>query len=209
MERVMFFVDGFNIYHSLKKRYSHYLWLDYYTFATRFIIPSKQVIEAVFWYTAKATWLPESVRRHEQYIEALTFTQPKIKVIEGLFKQKSLKCQAECKREYPVYREKRSDVALAVDLYRQAHLDRFDVGFLVTNDTDFVPAIHAVKQDFPGKKIVVLFPIGRKSHELRMVADETCKTKEKHLKTSQLPDQIVLPSGMVLTRPASWKLRGK
>jgi hypothetical protein len=43
MKRILFFVDGFNVYHALDEepKYHKYKWLDYSTLARRFISKPK------------------------------------------------------------------------------------------------------------------------------------------------------------------------
>jgi uncharacterized LabA/DUF88 family protein len=43
-------------------------------------------------------------------------------------------------------REKGIDVALAIDVVRHAMLGRFDVGVVVSRDTDLIPALEAVRE---------------------------------------------------------------
>ena len=202
MVRVMFFIDGFNVYHSLKNHYRKYLWLNYKAFAHRFIT-KKQILSGVFYFTAKALWLPDSVKRHEMLISALENVE--VKTVLGRYKKKDRWCGADCKKHYTSHEEKRTDVNIALYLYHQAHLNSYDRGVLVSADTDLIPAIRMVKEVFPKKEIVVLFPIGRSSAELRQVADFIWKTREKQLNSSQFPDEIILPNGKVLRRPKSWK----
>jgi hypothetical protein len=64
-----------------------------------------------------------------------------------------------------------------------------------------------VKATFPTKQIGLVVPIGRRAKELMSVCDFRIKMKEIHLRTSQLPDTIVLDpiKNIVLQRPPSWK----
>jgi uncharacterized LabA/DUF88 family protein len=67
-------------------------------------------------------------------------------------------------RRVAVFREKGVDVALAVDLVRLAHVDAFDVAYLVSGDGDFGPAIE-VARAFQKKVIAAGPAIGRRLRE--------------------------------------------
>ena len=82
----------------------------------------------------------------------------------------------------------------------------FDVAILISGDTDLVPAVEAIRNTFPNKQIGVVVPIGRRAKELIDVCDFHMKMKEKHLRTSQFPDTIVLDpqKNIVLQKPPTW-----
>jgi len=58
-------------------------------------------------------------------------------------------------RRYPGFEEKRTDVSIAVEMMRDAIQDQCDTIVAVSGDADLVPAITAIKAEFPRKKIVV------------------------------------------------------
>jgi uncharacterized LabA/DUF88 family protein len=62
-----------------------------------------------------------------------------------------------CHRSYSTWEEKRTDVNVAVTLFRLAHEDRFDTALLISGDTDLAPAVEMVRSTFPGKKVGVVF----------------------------------------------------
>jgi hypothetical protein len=90
-------------------------------------------------------------------------------------------------------------------MIKEAFEDSYDTAILVTNDTDLVPAIRMLKNTFPRKRIGVLFPIDRWSSELSQECHFWRKTKRKQLSKSQLPETVILPSGIAFQRPQSWK----
>jgi uncharacterized LabA/DUF88 family protein len=202
MARVAFFIDGFNVYHSLKENpsYHRYLWLDYRTLAERFTRRADRLSE-VHYFTAYATWKPHSMKRHRMLVGALESRA--VNIVMGKFKKKDMYCKV-CRASFKVREEKQTDVNIAVSLLKEALLDHYDTAVLLTNDTDLIPAIQAVKEAFPGKKIGVLFPIDRWATELKDVCDFWRKIERKDLARSQFPNEVRLPSGVVLTRPSTW-----
>ena len=212
MAKVSFFIDGFNVYHSLKNKYvlkggrryykyRKYLWLDFCYLAQRFT-RKRDTLGDVFYFSALAFWKPDSVKRHRLFIDALASRG--IKIILGKFKEKERFCN-NCKTYFKAHEEKQTDVNIGLYLLKEALQNTYDTALILTNDTDLIPAIKVVKDSFPHKKIGVLFPIDRWSSELNAVSDFSRKIKKKDLSKSQFPDNVTLPSGVVLTRAVNWK----
>ena len=63
MARVMSFIDGFNVYHSLQAydstkrvhKYRKYLWVDFFALADQFT-RAEDIVAGVYYFTAYATW---------------------------------------------------------------------------------------------------------------------------------------------------------
>ena len=209
--KVSFFIDGFNVYHSLKpydhksRRYSReyvkYLWLDFMNLANRFTAKNDQLSE-VFYFTALAYWRPEAEARHKIFISALE--NEGVKVIRGNFKEKDRFCRY-CGASYKAHEEKETDVNIAVHLLNEAYKNTYDKAIIVTTDTDLIPAIQVAKSSFPNKGFGVLFPLGRWSSDLSKACDFWLKINKKDLNACQFPEEVHLPSGVTLTRPQTWK----
>lgn len=204
-QRVIFFIDGFNVYHSLaNKRYGIYKWLDYHSLARCFISPKKETVKEVLYFTAYAHWNAEKLERHKTYVRALRFRG--VGVVLGKFKKVTRKCRALCRYEYETFEEKETDVNIAIHLLKKAFLDEFDTAYIVSGDSDLVPAIEQTKSIFPHKTVKCVIPIARSAEHLKQVCDFHQRIKEKHLKTSQLPDQIAIDSkkAIYLFKPEEW-----
>jgi len=201
-KKIVFFFDGFNFYHSLKekKEYWDFLWLDYQRLAELFT-PKTNILSEVVWFTAYATWKPQSERRHKDYARALMTRG--VTIILGKFKTRDKFCKL-CHRKFIGHEEKQTDVNIAVNLLVWAREDRFDEIVLCTADSDLLPAIKALKKDYPHKTLTLLFPINRRSYELESFADKIMHVKEMHLRASQFPDEIKLPDGSIIHRPSNW-----
>lgn len=203
MVRVMFFIDGFNLYHAIdcEKQYHKYKWLNLKKLCECFI-SKKEEIGVVKYFTAYSTWRPESMERHKLYVKALRSVD--IEPIFGKFKWKDKKCK-HCGEIFIAHEEKRTDVNIAVNLLVDAMLDNYDKAIIISADTDLIPAIYAIKSNFPQKNIGMVIPIGRGAEELEAIVDFHMRMKEKHLKASQFEDIIDLGNGVLLERPESWK----
>jgi uncharacterized LabA/DUF88 family protein len=204
MRRVLFFIDGFNVYHALEsqEKYHQYKWLDYSKLAKCFVSSKDQIID-IFYFTAYAHWNPDKIARHQVLVKALRTVG--VKIILGKFKNKDHQCRV-CKRHYSTFEEKQTDVNIAITLLECAIKNEFDAAIIVSGDSDLIPAIEAVKRTFPSKEIGLVVPIGRAAKELIGACDFHMKMKERHLKTSQFPDTIPLDidKKIVLQKPYSW-----
>ena len=205
MSRIVFFVDGFNVYHALddNAQYHQYKWLNYAALA-RCYVTRKDIIEKVLYFTAYAHWDPAKVARHRILKKALEVEG--VEIVFGKFKKRTKKCRARCKMEYRTFEEKQTDVNIAIKLFQCAIDDDFDRAIIVSGDGDLIPAVKAVKQSFPAKEIGLVIPIGRRAEELKQVCDFHMKMKQKHLAVCQFPKTIVIDPAkkIVLQRPPTW-----
>lgn len=78
------------------------------------------------------------------------------------------------------YREKGLDTQLSVDMVMMAVNDEYDTAILVSNDTDFVPAIKGIKQ--LGKNAELLFFKSHPCDELKTLCDVTIKAKLEYFR---------------------------
>lgn len=205
MNKVLFLVDGFNVYHALKEKqkYRRYKWVDYSALAKRFVTRNDEIVDVIL-FTAYVPWNADKKLRHKKLTQALE--SKGVKIVLGKFKPVTRRCRI-CNRIYHTYEEKHTDVNIAIYLFQAAMNDDYDTAMIVTADSDLVPAVRGVKENFPEKKVGLITPIGRSSIELQKLCDFRRKMKLRHLKTSQLPDIVVIdPTKRITVQcPTSWK----
>lgn len=205
MNRVLFLIDGFNVYHALdeKQEYHKYKWIDYFALARCFVTRNDKIIDVIL-FTAYVRWNTDKKLRHKKLTQALESRG--VKIALGKFKPTTKRCRI-CKRIYETYEEKHTDVNIAIRLFQYAMDDAYDTVMIVTADSDLVPAVRAVRDRFPGKRIVLITPVGRSSKELGKLCKRRMRMKRKHLESSQLPDIVVIDRkrGITVERPASWR----
>ena len=202
--RVIAFIDGFNVYHALDResRLHKYKWLNLSALPSLFIKKKNDSLKDVYFFTALAHWNPDRVRRHKEYLRALE--DAGVKIVQGQFKKVTRNCRA-CNKRYQTFEEKETDVNIALYLFRLASEDRYDTALLFSADSDLLPAIRAVRGSYGTKKVVAVIPIGGRAEAIKHEADGYMRMKEKHLKSSQFPDTITTSGGAKLHRPAIWK----
>lgn len=206
MHRLAFFIDGFNLYHSLEDdpNLHQYKWLDLAALA-RNAVPQGQIAH-VLYFTAYTDWNPGKVAKHKLFVRAQRARG--VEVVYGKFRKRQKECGAYCHMTYETYEEKYTDVNIAVKLIELAVLDQYDTAVILTGDCDIVPGVQAVKRLFPAKKLHALVPIGpRGRYALDIVGacHSHLSITERLLQKSLLPDPLVLPNGAALACPTGWK----
>jgi len=63
-------------------------------------------------------------------------------------------------------------------------------GLILPADSDLIPAIQAVHEYTPEKKVGVMFPIGRNNNDLKKEADFRIKMPQRLLEAYQFPEKI-------------------
>jgi uncharacterized LabA/DUF88 family protein len=210
--RTAFFVDGFNVYHSLLAA-SRQLpgaslkWLDLPALLQTALplIDRKARLASIHYFTAYAHHLqatdPQKIQRHRAYVRALT--AHKVVAHVGKFQRRTIWCGS-CQDHIKTYEEKETDVALACELLKQAARSAFDAAVLVTGDTDLAPAVRAFQDLHPGKLILFAFPFDRANRELGKLCPASFRFSKEAYAAHQFPERVRLPSGKAITKPDDW-----
>jgi uncharacterized LabA/DUF88 family protein len=157
--RVIAYIDGYNLYYGIRSaNLRPLLWLDLPKLVTGYL-KNDQVLVSTKYFTSRISSPPDSVHRQTNYIDALRSRGATI--IEGRHGGEHETCA--CGRKYATHSEKMTDVNIALGVARDAYQDRFDTAFIVTGDSDQVPTTELVRELFPEKRVVILFPPERVS----------------------------------------------
>ncbi|MBT9143587.1 MAG: 6-hydroxy-3-succinoylpyridine 3-monooxygenase HspA [Syntrophomonadaceae bacterium] len=202
-QRVIAYVDGFNLYYGLKdKGWRRYYWLNIPLLAQNILKPGQELIVTKY-FTARVSSPLEKQKRQSTFLEALG-TLTGIEMFYGHYQLNPRKCH-KCGYEDRESKEKMTDVNIAVELLRDAYDDKCDVALLISADSDLVPPIKAVTELFPHKRIVAAFPPNRYSFSLDKVAHASFRIGRARIANSILPEEIVKTDGAILRRPDSWR----
>ncbi len=206
MNRVMVYIDGFNLYFGLKARgWRRFYWLNPQLLARNLLKPRQKLV-CVKYFTARISAHPKGPgkqKRQATWLEALE-TLPETRVFYGHYLPKEQRC-FNCGATWISHEEKMTDVNIAVELLRDAFDDHFDTALVVSADSDLAPPIEAVLTMFPRKRVIVICPPERQSKKLETVATAMFRLGRKMLQDSQLPDEYTKPDGYMLKRPESWR----
>ena len=171
VERVMIFIDGSNLYHSLKNICGR-TDLDIGKFCQQLL--RRRRLVRIYYYNAKVGKKEEPERyRHQQAFFAGVNAIPYSELRLGRLVYTNWP-------HVPPY-EKGIDVQLTTDMLTHGFKDNYDVAILVAGDNDFVGALQAVKDH--GKHVeVALFGRRGTSQLLRGVADKVITINARLLK---------------------------
>jgi len=159
-DRIMVFIDGSNLYHSLKGFFKR-TDIDIGKLCNKLL--GKRRLVRIYYYIAKVGLKEEPQRYRSQQaffngVNAIPYCELRLgRLVYNNWPNS------------PPY-EKGVDIQLATDMITHSFKNNYDVVVLVAGDNDFVGAIQAVKDN--GKNLeVALFGKERTSMQLRTVAD--------------------------------------
>jgi len=126
-----------------------------------------------------------------------------VDIVYGKFLSKQQTCFG-CQKNWTKPEEKMTDVQLATQILCDAFEDNYDTAFVISGDSDLVPPIRAIRRMFPKKRVVVAFPPNRTSVALRKAAHEWVEIWTRTIQRAQLPDVVMKPDGVEVSRPLKW-----
>lgn len=204
IERVIFYIDGFNLYYGLKEKgWKKYYWLNLQEMCARLTLPDQELIK-VQYFTTRISGADEDKRqRQNRFIEALE-TLPLVDIHYGVYISSPQIC-FNCGHTFIKHNEKKTDVNIAVRMITDGLEDLYDTAILISADGDLTPAVEAIKQYLPEKRVKLFFPPTRSSLLLKKVCHKVCGTINRTtVSKSQFSDTVKSKSGYHLTRPSSW-----
>lgn len=211
MNRVIFLIDGFNLYHSIRqyKKDSGYntRWLDIASLCKSylFLLGKTAKLEDIFYFSAIPYYLnnknPDKIKRHKNYMSCLESTGVKVEL--GRFKEKIVFCD-KCRSHILKHEEKETDVAIGVKAMEIFSQDHCDTAVVVTGDTDLSPAFRKCKEIFPNKRFIFAFPYKRKNKELASLAPKSFSINPKQYIKNQFTNPVILSSGHKIYKPKYW-----
>ncbi|MDV2988624.1 MAG: NYN domain-containing protein [Dehalogenimonas sp.] len=160
-DRVMIFIDGSNMYHSLKAHF-HRSDIDLAQFCAKLV--GKRRLVRIYYYNVEVGQREEPERYKDQRVffdgvEAMPYTELRLGRLVYTSGWPNT----------PPF-EKGVDVMLATDMLTHCFKNNYNTGILVAGDSDFVGALQAIK-DYGKHVEVALFGEERTSVPLRKVAD--------------------------------------
>ena len=166
-ERVITYIDGFNFYYGLKsKKWKRYYWIDPAAMSRALLKPNQELV-ACHYFTARISDANsgQSIQKQKIWIEALE-TRTDITMHFGHYLSKSRHCHT-CGATWNISEEKMTDVNIATQMIVDAYEDKFDTAILISGDSDFSTPVQEILSRFPNKKIIIAFPPGRSSGQLK------------------------------------------
>lgn len=202
MKRSSFFIDGLNLYYAIKDFGSPQAkWLNLRALAEHIAGPSEEVCSINF-FNALPKWDLEKMQRLQVYLKALRSVG--VTVILGRFQEVYRKCR-KCDRAYKTFEEKKTDVNIAIHIFRMAFENRYEKAYIVSGDSDLLPAVRAVQQCFPQKEFGVVVPVGQRAKALQSACNTSFKILPAHCKKFRFPDPIKTADDKLIRCPDTWR----
>jgi uncharacterized LabA/DUF88 family protein len=202
-ERIIAYIDGFNLYFGLRSAgWKRFYWLNLQAMAQNLLKPGQDLVFTKY-FTSRVSYPPQKERRQSTFIEALE-TLSDFRVYYGHYQAIPQRCQ-KCGNKSMVPNEKMTDVNIAVEMMADAYQDLFDTALLVSADSDLTAPVLAIRNLFPEKRVIVVFPPQRHSAQLQRLAHGSLQIGRANLAKSLLPEKIQKPGGFTLQRPQEWR----
>ncbi len=198
-EKVMVYIDGFNLYFGIKDQFPALKWLDVHSLGQSLLEPN-QILAGVKYFTARISGNPQKVGRQNTYLRALQTTPTQL--IYGHYKSSTATC-TNCGHLRTKNEEKMTDVNIAVTILVDALDDVYDTAILISGDSDLVPPISVVKDKFK-KRVVIAFPPNRSNNSISRAANGFFYLNRSKLVHAQFPPQIQTPQGFIIQKPVQW-----
>jgi len=171
-DRIMIFIDGSNLYHSLKTFFKR-ADIDIGKLGNRLL--EKRRLVRIYYYNARVGRKEEPERYQDQQaffagVSSIPYCELRLgRLVYNNWPNS------------PPY-EKGVDIQLATDMITHSFKNNYDVAVLVAGDNDYVGALQSVKDN--GKNVeVALFGKEHSSRQLRMVADRVIAINARLIKS--------------------------
>ena len=202
MERVVVYVDGFNMYFGMMDAgFEKLRWLDLDALVKDLLLPNQQLAQ-VKYFTSRVSNNPDKQKRQMTYIEALE--SKGVKIYYGNYQRDSEECKR-CGNIWPTYNEKMTDVNIATQILIDAYEDKYDMAMLISGDSDLVPPMKAVHELFNKKRVFVAFPPKRHNQSVALIAKGSMTIGRKKIADNQFGEEVTKKGGYVLRQPSEWK----
>lgn len=201
-ERVIVYVDGFNLYFGmLEAGFEKLKWLNIKLLAENLLKANQRLIE-IKYFTSRVSNNPDKQKRQTTYIEALEAVD--VKVYYGHYQREKIECHR-CGNIWAYYNEKMTDVNIATHMIIDAYHNSYDMAMLISGDSDLVPPIKTIIANFNDKRVFVAFPPKRHNNSVALVAKGSIVIGRKKLADSQFDDEVTKKDGFILKKPDDWK----
>lgn len=202
IQRIIAYIDGFNLYFGMKEGgHKDIFWLNIQLLVQSFLRPYQDLV-CTKYFTSRVKNDPLKVKRQNTYLEAIE-TLEDCHIYFGNYQSHIEECR-KCGHSYLYGSEKMTDVNIAVEMLKDAYLDKYDMALVITGDSDLIPPINAVHHLFKDKSVFVAFPPNRHNVSIQSAVKASIVIGRKRLKEAQFPENVAKKDGFILKRPAEW-----
>lgn len=208
--RAALYIDGFNLYHSVKDLNEPFLkWCNLWRLG-EIVIPSQseKLVKVVFC-TAYYPGDSQKRWRHDQFMNALRNVG--VDCVLGHYIHEKRNCR-DCGHTWDQPNEKASDLNLGLSVLTDARENVFDRAYLLTADSDQAATARFLKETVKGKSLITVAPPGRNfSANIDKFADGRIALTRDHIERCIFPATVLGKNGQAPGRrpreydpPADW-----
>ena len=214
MERVNFYIDGFNFFHGLRRmrskdsNWQKFYWIDIVKLFSQFV-GRNQVLQKVYYFSAPDHDPVRQLRQLVLFKANELINGIRFEVVNGIFYRKTITCKV-CFNRFLTYEEKLTDVNISINMLDDCFLNDVDTLVLVSADSDLLSTLKRINERFPHKKLRVYFPPGNTSSALRSYMSASNQKvifleKSKRLFNNAVMPDTITKDGISFTIPIKWK----
>ena len=215
MNRVIFYIDGFNFYYGLSTAskqntmWKKFYWIDMVKFCESFLGENQELCKVIY-FTASPLDAEKSSRQSSFLNANRLLNGEKFEIIRGKYIEKPIRCP-NCHSDFMRPEEKKTDVNISVRMVEDCINNRADTLILISADSDLIPPLESIKRNFQDKNIKVYFPPSRYSRDIKdflytQRKKPTLLEKNINRFESAVMSDIVGKNGKKYTIPESWKV---
>lgn len=214
MKKVIFYIDGFNFYYGLKRsmladsKWIRAYWIDVVKLCEQFLGQDQQ-LEKVIYFTATPL-SPGKSKRQSAFLNAnKALNGDRFEIVRGKYLEKTIICKY-CGGDISQPEEKRTDVNISVRMVGDAAHSKADIYALISADSDLIPPLSYILDNYPQAQVKVYFPPADFSKDIR---DELFKVGKRptlmkksfyFFDRAHMPDEVVVGDDKY-TCPDSWR----
>jgi uncharacterized LabA/DUF88 family protein len=213
------YIDGYNLYRGIKdspRLYPYYLWLDIAQLCTNLVNKRDEVVRSIKFFTAYPIGgsqdNQEKLFRHKTYMGAIQAKDTRVEVRLGIMQPRPYVCEVPkidggCQLTFRRFIEKQTDVGIGATMVADVLSNECSSVYIISGDSDLVPACRIVRERRPDVKIRFWFPPkrGTFTDELKDNSDSWNVIDDQEIMLRQLPFIVRLPSGATFQKPKKWE----
>lgn len=198
--RAAMYVDGFNLYYPIEEMgpgWCHLKWANLWRLGELIAEPHGATIMKVVFCTAVPAHYPDKRDRHNTFNNAQRACG--VTIIPGHHMHDGTK-----------WNEKQTDINVALSLILDAQDDLFDIGILLSADSDQGATARFFRERFPCKKLLSVAPPNRPvSDKVKPYADQHFTMSRALMERAVMPELVEGKHGVIrrpdnYAPPAGW-----
>jgi uncharacterized LabA/DUF88 family protein len=196
MEKVAIFIDGSNLYWSLKEQFGR-TRIDIGLLSHK-VLGNRELTRIYYYYAPlNDVEFPDAARDQRKFLGALSRIDY-LEVRLGKLVKRTIFYQCpQCNYQYSrdIFLQKGVDTRIVIDMLRLAMRGLYDTGILISGDADLSEAVQSVKE--LGKHVENAFTEYGWAHELQRSCDKRVVIDEDFLEDCWLPEHATLQQNFV------------